>query len=443
MTATVERKGIGEQPAKRFEYTPNHRDASRTPLVLHAGMSIDVVPDIIPHLLQHYFVVAAEETGQPTVYGAPAYRVPYPETPGLYLRVGALTVMPDALGPDRPALFMVVDLTRSQLPALNREPPTVCRVGLIGNLFLPPTYTDRGPLHNFGLPRAVRIYSASWLKPFNLQNLPPHPRTWHLLYEDTDLRGRWGWTFLDFAPTRTSHLLFVLSHFPALPKNMDLIAAQNADAYGVPWHFRGLAIERLAIHSYESVTDDDETVPYVPVTTWNSHYEAQPTPFTSRYWGARGIAPISQPLHQSIYREQMKASKGVSWGFDLQPSSLVGLPLQVQVPGSQAVDANFTTDGYAYRPYYSGDVIHADGAVRTSLVLEATDTQPPAVRGVRIRVPAMSRPEQTVTHAPEARCYVMVLMTCPSPFRRTRTVKDGPLLSLRYSTFQGRMSTQP
>ncbi len=414
MSARIERKGIGERPPTRFEYTPNQRQASRTPLILHAGESIETVTEIIPHLLRYYFVHAAEGHLQPLAYGVPAYRVPYPHAAGAYLRVVALTVMPDALGPDRPALFFVVDLTASRLPALKREPPTICRVGLIGNLLFPPTYTDRGPLHNFGLPRAVRIYTASWLKPFSAQNLPPHPRNWRLLYEDTDLRGRWGWTYLDFAPARASHLLFLFSHLPVLPRDIDIdyggllggAVAAYADAHGIPWHFRGLSVERLAIYPYENATDDDETVAYVPVTTWHSHYEPQPVPFVSKYWAARGFPGIVQPLHQSIYREAMKPIHGVPWGFDLQPSALVGLPIQVRVPAPSAGDAPQTQDGYAYRLYYSGDIIHADSTVRTNLVVEVTDTQPPALRGIWLRAPAPVRPEQTVTAGTEARCSI-------------------------------------
>jgi hypothetical protein len=279
----VERIGVGEGTRSRLEYAPNHREAAPSPLVLHAGMSIEVVPDIIPTLLQSYFVVAAEQPFQPVIYGEPAFRVPLPQAAGCYLRIGAMTVMPDPLNPVRPGLMMVVDLTASQLPMLQRSPPTVCRVGMIGNLFMPPTYDNRGPIHNFGLPRAMRIYAVPWMKPFSPQNLPPHPRSWRLVFENTDLRGRWGWTFCDFAPTRTSHLIFLFTHLPKLPPNFDQTTADEAAQVGVPWQFRGLCIERLAVHAYESDTGEDEAAPYVPVTSWNSAYEPQPVPFVAKY----------------------------------------------------------------------------------------------------------------------------------------------------------------
>lgn len=403
--ASLDRRGIGHESVTRLEYTPNQRQAAHAPLVLHGGMSIEVVPDIIPSLLSDYFVVAAEQSPQPTIYGEPAFRVPYPTLAGRYLRVGALSVLPNSMGELRPALMMVLDLTGSLLPQIRRPSPTVCRVGLIGNLFLPPIYDLRGPVHNFGLPRALRVYATNWPKPFTLENPPPHPRGWKLLYENTDLRARWGWTYCDFEPTRTTHLLFFFSHFPTLPRNFDSDAAKYAELSGVPWHFRGLTIERLAVHAYESAVDFDDAAPYVPITSWNNQYEAQPSPFTSRFWSVRGVVPVSPPLHQSIYREPGQSYHGQQIGFDLQPSALVGLPLQVRLFGS-GTDAEVTPDGYGYRSYYSGDVIHADAAITTNLVIETTDTQSPSLRGLRLRVPLRVRPEQTFTVRPEARCYV-------------------------------------
>ncbi len=40
------------------------------------------------------------------------------------------------------------------------RPVTISRVSMLGNLLFPPLHDDRGPVHNFGLPRSISIYAV-------------------------------------------------------------------------------------------------------------------------------------------------------------------------------------------------------------------------------------------------------------------------------------------
>lgn len=394
------RTGIGTERPARFDYTPNRNVARPEPMQLHLGTSLPVLLDVFPSLLGDFHMVAPEQALQPPYYQSPRLRVPYPDQWGRYLRISSLTAMADELGPYRPSLMFVLDLTAENLLALHRRAQTVCRVGLLGSMLLSPTYSDRGPRHNFGLPRAVRIYSVSWKKPFSPTNLPPHPRDYKLVYENTDLRGRWGWTNLDFEPVRATQLLIAFSNFPELPRDVDPVAAKYAEnnSNGTPWHFRGLMIERLSVHQYENVVEDSDLAPYVPVTSWQSAYE--PAPVVSNFWQARGVAPAVPTLHQSIYRELMPTKKKKDLALDLLPSALVGLPEQVQ--SDEAPNQLETTaDGYVFRSCYSGDAVQGDSSITRFLVLETVEFNPPSLKGLRLKVLLGARPDQRYTPLPE------------------------------------------
>jgi hypothetical protein len=443
MSNGLHRPGQGEKLPYRFEYEPNRRSAAEVPIELHNGIGMEAVADIYPYLLEETHVVAPEETYQPLMHYAPIRRVPYPNRPGRYLRIAAYAVVgDDYTGVNYPDLLLVVRLSAAasqpggiqtyaatassftpgggeveippwppyQLPEELQNIPTVTRVSLLGNLLFQPTYDDRGPLHNFGLPRTIRIFvPPSWRKPFSPENPPPHPRDWKLLYENTDLRGFWGWTHLDFTPVRTAHLIFQFDHLPQLPDNILQERAQEADKLGVPWHFRGLSIERLGIHAYDNETNTSPEAKYTPVVSWHSKYEKQPQPFVSKYWsgGYPPIFPVEQAKHQSIYLDNSYVSENTLLTFDLLPSALVGLPTQYQSPGGPVIEGiSSTDDGYLYLPYYSGDLILGGRDVSTSLVIQTSDVEPPAIRGLRIKVPFTSRPEQNYTNHPEADCIV-------------------------------------
>ena len=322
MASSINRNSLGHQQEYKFEFNPTHQGHTSRPFhVLFSPHINDAI------LLKTGFLesIKIDRHTSPVfsdLYG-PYKKVPYPEDPQCYLRIESHVVVPQDMEDQLRPYLMFVLRTNPVILGTRSIPPTISRISLMGNLLMPPTYNDKGPVQNFGLPRTIQIYTSSWNPPFSLENLPPHPRDWKLVYENHDLRSLWGWTHLDFQPVNTDTLIFFMSDLPVLPADVQIYSplAQLAEEEELSWEFRGLSIQRLGIFQHADFIKTSKDVEYAPAASWHGG-EYLPTPYESKYWKSKGISSIIQSDHQSIYREEYE--KGT--GFDLLPSSLVGLP---------------------------------------------------------------------------------------------------------------------
>lgn len=365
-TARVKKNQASAYP---FRINPNARYSSLTPITLYDSISThgrlgygveDAVVFSQPFGLDPVLFLDQAEYNPLDIYG-PDMIIRYPRRPW----GGDLTIEAreeEGLDPIvRPSLWFVLRLPK---------PTMVSKVSFMGNLLLPPAYDDRGPLTNFGLPRGLKIYAVDdW--PADVWLPPPHPRDWKLLYSTRDFRGLWGWTPVTFHPAHCSHLIFVMNDLPLLyieseskPSTYPAITSTCKEH-----EIHGLSIQRLAVYEYEYGLNTGSEVAFSPATSWQRTYDSNN--FSSRYWSARGINPVVQDEHQSIYRELIEKYKV---DVDLLPSALVGYPSYHlrDVPG---------TLEYETREYYSGDVTHVS-ANETSLVLKVIEDEIPFVEGI-------------------------------------------------------------
>lgn len=377
----------------RFEINPNARHSSKNPIQLYSKSVHEAIRfQYAPYTPESILILSPEENNPLDLYG-PNLRISYPTASGSYLVIETRSTGSLQQGSERPSLLLVLNL---------REPVTISRVSLMGNLLIPPVYDDRGPESNFGLPKTIKIYTVDYWptlqEVISNQKPIPHPRDWRQVYENNDLRALWGWTPLTFHPVHCSFLIFDMSEFPILWKDQK---------YGV---VRGLSIQRLGVHSYVQSTNSEKDVEFSPVTSWQSEYEPQPNPFESKYWKHKGISTVVQDQHQSIYRDEiLKDFKYPDSGFDLLPSTLIDLPPEYKIqngsftlPQSLAEYGVKITNGYWTLSYYSGDVIKKDESISTNLIVQVIEDEMPFIEGMLLEEKLPRGVENTTEGYPDS-----------------------------------------
>ncbi len=336
------RRGRGARmtasPAPRGP-SPLRVASSRTrtaPLPLRpASLALDLVPHVVADAL--YAGPPLAPTSCPLFPGQ-ALEVPFADVAVQVLaRFGAGA--PDSV-------VLVVDL------GADRE---VARLELYGNALLPPLLQGGRPVHNFGLPRTVRVGCAEAERPVADRHRRGEPGSFSSDPRDVregaqefhDLRALWGWTPLHLSPALFGrYLILALSDLP------QVLAPDGAPV-------RGLDLQALVIYP---ALEDVEHTPHVEYAPILSRQRAFPQP--SPYWSPQGVAPATATAQAVLLDPANQAL--------LLPSALCGQPAVSPAVGPVEL--------------YASDWLSLDPAAgdRAWLTLQATTDEVPVLDGVRL-----------------------------------------------------------
>ena len=244
-----------------------------------------------------------------------------------------------------PKVVLVVDL------GANRE---VARLELYGNVLLPPSLQGGRPVHNFGLPRTVRVAMAEDERALTDRHRRSEPGAFTSDARDVlesaqefhDLRALWGWTPLHLRPLFGRYLVVAMSDLP------QVLAPDGAAA-------PGLDVQALVVYP---ALEDVEHTPHVEYAPATSRQRAFPQP--SGYWTPLGVAPTT-PTAQAVGLDAQNQAL-------LLPSALCGQPAVSPAVGPVQL--------------YASDWLSLDPAAgdRAWLTLQATTDEVPVLDGVRL-----------------------------------------------------------